>query len=202
MKRLAGLLVLLLAGCAAPQPRAPDLTTPDAAYRERAALLGSLSDWSFTGRLGLRQGDEGGSGRLDWVQRSAASDLRFRGALGAGAWRLQVKSDAARLVLADGTERVSHDVVSLVQESTGWRLPVDALGWWVLGLAAPEEMPVQVLELSEDGLPQSFQQAGWQLSYERYSDDQPAPLPTRLLARRDDVTVRLAISRWQISEER
>ncbi len=167
MKRLAGLLVLLLAGCAAPQPRTPDLTAPDAAYRERAALLGSLSDWSFTGRLGLRQGDEGGSGRLDWMQRSATSELRFRGALGAGAWRLQAGPREARLILADGTERVGVDVVALVHETTGWRLPVDALAWWVRGLTAPQEIPAQALELSDDGLPQSFQQAGWRLSRRR-----------------------------------
>lgn len=199
MKRLAGLLVIsgLLGACAAPGPMAP----PDerlTAFEARNAMLAEWETWRFTGRLGVDAGPEGGSGRLDWSQAPDLQTLRFRGALGQGAWRLSVTPTGATLELGDGTSRQDRDVDRLVQRETGWRLPLGSLAWWVRGAPDPDAPPPRVLELDDDGALAALVQGGWRIEFRRHDTVEGWRLPTRLEASRDEVTVKLAISRWAV----
>lgn len=190
-----GLFALLLVGCAAPPLR--DTADPASAYRDRAATVGAWDDWSLTARLGIRAGDDGGSGRLDWAQDASRSDLRFRGTLGQGSWRLVAEPGAARLEQADGSVRRSIDVEALVREATGWSVPVTALGWWVRGLAWPGADATGDRALNDDGTLRRLVQSGWTIEYERWgAGPSGQAMPTRLEAVRDDLSVKLAISRW------
>lgn len=190
------LLCLLLAACAAPRP-APEPADADSAYAARAEELGRWQGWSLTGRLGVTQAEDGGSGRLDWTQRQDGLAMRFRGALGQGAWRLTSDPGSARLERADGAVREAADLDALVYAETGWAMPVRALAWWVRGLAWPGGGAPARLELNADGTPKSLEQQGWRVDYERYTaGPDERLLPSRLEARRGDVTIRLAVSRW------
>ena len=108
-----------------------------AAYDIRAQKLAAVSHWGFVGKISLDDGDQGGSGRLRWAVRQDHSELDFHGAMGRGAWNLTIDPGKAVLREANGTEQTSADVNQIVQDRVGWRLPVDALQWWVRGLAAP-----------------------------------------------------------------
>ncbi|MEM1411071.1 MAG: lipoprotein insertase outer membrane protein LolB [Pseudomonadota bacterium] len=194
---IAGVLtLLLLAGCAT-RPADRPATAPETAYEARELRLAQWTEWQLTGRLGLSQGDEGGSGRLDWSQQSDSADLRFRGTLGQGAWHLYAATDGARLELADGQVREADQVEQLVNEATGWSVPVTALGWWVRGVAWPSGTAPTQLDLNDDGTPSRLDQAGWEVRYTRYGQGPgDLVLPTRLEAVRDGLVVKLAISRW------
>lgn len=187
---------LLLGACAAPSP-VPEAGDPQRAYAARVDQLSGWRDWSLTGRLGVTLGDDGGSGRLDWRQAGDESELRFRGALGQGAWRLRAEPGFARLERGDGGVREAPGVEALVLEETGWRLPVIPLGWWIRGMAWPGDDGTPLLALNEDGTPRTLEQAGWRVAFDRYERG-PGDrlLPTRLDARRGDVRVKLAVSRW------
>lgn len=190
------LLAALLAGCAAPTPR-PVPQVVDDQYHARAAELEAWPGWALRGRLGLSQGEEGGSGRLDWTQQGDAAELNFRGTLGRGAWRLVTSSDGARLELANGETRAAPEVETLVFDATGWSVPVTALRWWVRGLAWPGEAGPTQWALNEDGTPSTLSQAGWTVDFSRYTEGPGAlPLPTRLRAEKDGLVVKLAVSRW------
>lgn len=189
------LSLALLAACAAPPVR--DAADPAAAYRERAVAVGAWDDWSLTARLGISAGDDGGSGRLDWRQQAPRDDLRFRGTLGQGSWRLVSQPGAARLEQADGSVRRAVDVEALVREATGWSVPVTALGWWVRGLAWPGADGSGERAFNDDGTLRRLVQSGWTIEYERWGAGPAGQImPTRLEAVRDDLTVKLAISRW------
>lgn len=197
LARWAGplLCAILLAACAAPPVREP--VDREAAYRDRTAQVGAWDGWSLTGRLGISMGDEGGSGRLEWRREGERSDLRFRGTLGQGAWRLTAEPGAALLEQADGTVRSADDVDVLVREATGWRVPVDGLAWWVRGLAWPDAETAAERILNADGTPSRLNQAGWTIEYSRWGEGPSGlPMPLRLEAVRGDLTVKLAISRW------
>jgi outer membrane lipoprotein LolB len=190
------LLAFLLAGCAVPRPL-PTTEDPQAAYEARVDQLTPWRDWYLTGRLGVSLGDEGGSGRLDWRQAGDDTELQFRGALGQGAWRLEARPGFARIERGDGAVREAVGVDELVRAETGWQLPVVPLAWWVRGMAWPGgEVPAE-LSLNEDGTPRALVQAGWRVEFDRYeSGPGDRVLPTRLDARRGDVRVKLAVSRW------
>ena len=169
-----------------------------AAYQNRAAVLAAIPEWSFVGRISLDDGDRGGSGRLQWEVRSENSELDFHGAMGRGAWHLQIGPEGAVLKEANGAEQTATGVNALIQDRMGWPIPVEALQWWVRGLAAPGA--VEDEKFDSEGLLISLGQFGWRVDFERYDSVAGAVLPVRLNARRDNYRVKLAISRWRMDK--
>ena len=209
--RRAGFLPALCLAACATSPGPGDPVTADqrerlarAAYVERQDAIATWEAWGFSGRLSMDDGEDGGSGRLDWAVRGGVSTLEFRGALGQGAWKLVLDPDGATLSKADGSVLADPSVGDLVRRETGWRVPVDALGWWVRGLAEPGH-PAQ-FEFGDAGTQPlvALSQLGWHIRYDRYREDDELLMPSRLEATRDNGRVKLAISRWwhQAGDER
>ena len=169
----------------------------ESAYQHRAEKLGAIGEWNLVGRISLDDGDHGGSGRLQWDVKTDRSELDFHGAMGRGAWHLQIGPEAATLKEANGVEQTAQDVNGLIQDKLGWQVPMDALHWWVRGLAAPGAS--EFMQLDPDGLLTNLDQFGWSVSFSRYDSITGIALPKRLNATRDNYRVKLAISRWQIN---
>ncbi len=167
-----------------------------AANRERAEQLATMVEWGFVGKISLDDGDQGGSGRLQWDVEQDESVLDFHAAMGRGAWHLDIGPQGATLKEADGTVRTAAAVNTLIQDRMGWPIPVDALQWWVRGLAAPAAIEMQ--ELDTKGQLAHLQQLGWSVVFKRYKADAGIAMPVRLEATRDNYRVKLAISRWRL----
>lgn len=167
-----------------------------AAYLDRAETLKAISEWGFKGRISLDDGDRGGSGKLQWDVEPGKTELDFYGALGRGAWHLQIGPDGAILKEANGAEQTAPEVDLLIQDRMGWPIPVGALQWWVRGLAAPGVIDDE--RLNSEGLPVSLDQFGWHIEFTRYDSNDGVGLPTRLNARLGDYRVKLLISRWRM----
>jgi len=186
---------ILLPGCAG---HAPTVTAArqQAEFKQREAELSGWESWGFTGRLSVDDGQDGGSGRLDWRAGASGSLLSFRGALGQGAWQLELGHEGATLRLSDGSVATEPSVQALLDREVGWRIPVDALRWWVMGLSAPKPATRPRLELLGDGRLASLEQLGWRVEYQKYQTVESVPMPTRLEASNGAYRVKLAISRW------
>jgi outer membrane lipoprotein LolB len=163
-------------------------------YETRADTLRSLEHWSLDGKLAVSDGEDGGSGRLEWRAEPGLSELDFRGTLGRGAWQLDIETERAILNLANGDSWQAPDVSTLVREHVGWDVPVDALEWWVRGLAAPGR--VERRDFDADGRMTFLSQYGWDVAYDRYKEYSGMSLPMRLEARRGEQHVKLAMRRW------
>lgn len=187
-------LVLSLAACA-PAPvrmRAdPGLLAAQAA---REAALASEPDWQFQGRLAVSAAGEGGSGRIDWVQRGEGFDIRLSAPVTRASWRLQGGPGQARLEGLEGGALVGPDARELLAGATGWDIPVQSLAHWLRGGRAPG--PAQV-EFGPDGLPALIVQQGWTVEYRGWTPE-PAPRPRRVFASRGDASVRLAVDAWEV----
>ncbi len=166
------------------------------AYRERAELIAATPDWSLVGRISLDDGDQGGSGRLQWDVGSDNSELDFHGAMGRGAWHLQIGPEAVVLRESNGAEQTAAEVNALIQDRMGWPIPVDALQWWVRGLAAPGAIEKE--EIDHEGLLISLAQFGWSVDFNRYDLVAGVALPVKLNAKRDNYRVKLVVSRWRM----
>ncbi len=193
------LAIPLLNACTTVPVTKPGTISQDAsqaAYKNRAENISGVSAWSLVGRISLDDGEEGGSGRLQWVVKADHSTIDFRGAMGRGAWYLEIGPQGAVLRLADGNEHFAPAVDALIQQQVGWPIPVAALQWWVRGLAAPG--PVDEQQLDARGLLTSLKQFGWEIDFNRYASDSGVAMPTRLDARQNNYRLKLAINRWQI----
>lgn len=184
-------LALALAACAPVRQRPADAAL-EVAQRARESALAAQTDWRLSGRIALSAAGRGGSGRIEWRQQGEDFDIRLTAPVTGQSWRLQRTAGRATLEgLADGP-RTSMDAEHLLEEATGWRIPVDALSAWVRGAraAGPAE-----LSFDPAGRPATLVQSQWTVEYRAWDGGSP-PRPLKLFARQGDASVRLVIDGW------
>jgi outer membrane lipoprotein LolB len=185
------IIALLLAGCATQQsgtlPAFGDWDT-------RLAVLENVRNWGFTGRIALRNADDGFQGGLHWEQRRDYFDARVSGPLGMGTLRIAGDARAVRVTDKDGVETRLVDPEQDLRRLYGWQIPIASLRYWALGIPDPR-YPAST-ELRDDGTLSKLAQAGWQVHIDRYRDGGGQSMPRRLKASRDSAQVTLVIDRW------
>lgn len=187
----ASVALLALAGCAH-RPGAGVDPAHEAAQRAREAALQEAAGFALAGRIGVNNGRSAGSASFDWQQHETQLAFELRIPLSGATWRLSGRPGGYLLDDGKGGSRGGRDAGDLLTEATGWRIPVDALHWWVRGARDPDGRAV--LRYDADGRPVELQQHGWTLSYRAW--DETLGLPTRLIARRGSDEVRVAVLRW------
>jgi outer membrane lipoprotein LolB len=187
----------LLSACTGINTRKGE-TANTSAYKTRAGEISAIANWSLSGRLSLDDGEDGGSGKLQWRVSPESSSLDFFAAMGRGAWYLEVSETGASLRDSEGVH-TAVDVETLVMQKLGWPVPVEALHWWARGLIAPGK--AQTREVDAQGLLVSLNQFGWNINISRYDEFNGQLLPVRLEARHKNYRVKMAISQWQFQHD-
>ena len=128
-----------------------------------------------------------------WQQQPQSLLLELKGTLNLG--RLSIESSDSGALIRRGDKILSQAATldQLLWEETGISLPTHLLQYWILGLPSPA-MPHDRATTS------AFQQAGWTIEYPRYTSEGGYTLPVRLNASNEDISLRVAISRWQLGE--
>jgi outer membrane lipoprotein LolB len=201
LRRLVPVLAaFLLAACTTVPPLDSEQRIRAPLYEQRLARLSEVDSWALEGRLAVSDAADGGSGQLKWRQDGGSSRMDFHGALGRGAWRLLADESGAELEFADGTLHRARSIDSLVRRQVGWAVPVEALAWWVRGLAAPGRVQQRLLD--EEGRLSELRQDGWDIEFARYGPVSgpggDLTMPLRMTARQADRTVKLAVRRWEL----
>lgn len=184
------MLALLVAGCSVREPR------PEGAWlEERTGWLAGQQRWSVRGRLGLSDGERGGSLAFDWVAEGDHHRVHLRTLAGGQQWRLEFGPDGARLSGTDFDERVGPDADRLVREATGWPIPVRWMTRWLVGLPAPDGAE---LAYSPDGTLAALAIGDWALDFERFSvpPGYSVLMPARIEARHPPYRIRAALTGW------
>jgi outer membrane lipoprotein LolB len=182
MRSLLFLLLLSLSACSS---LTPPLTAP-AATRVNAAF-------NLNGRLAVNNNGQRHSGGLRWQHQPQRDELLLQGPLGITVAR--IISDAKLATLEQNGKRYeAENVEALMRQVLGWGLPLPVVHHWLMG-KVDDALPAQQ-ERDALGRLTSLQQAGWQVHYQRYADDQADSLPTRITFSRDDLQVKLLIDEW------
>jgi outer membrane lipoprotein LolB len=191
---LISLFLLVLSGCSSlPQVSAPPpVAVPDAqalqAEQARVRQVLAQLEWGFSGRVAVSNGRDGGSGRLDWAQAGNGFSARLSAPVTRQGWELSMDfaSGQARLEGLQGGTRQGSDARALVQQSTGWDLPIASLGDWVRGVLASDASALQ-----RDGAGRPLQFSQW------YDAEGTRPaLPRRIDAVNGQARVRLLVDQW------
>lgn len=193
------LAMVVFAGCTPLRTRTVENPALAQAYQQRLEQLRALDHWALDGRLAISDGQEGGSGNLSWLNDKRITRMSFRGALGKGAWQLQTEASGARLELANGDVHYASSVAELVLKEVGWKVPVEALTWWIKGLAQPDDWETRALD--ENGRLKKLRQFGWDVDFASYGESDGYWLPTRLSARYGEYSVKIAVREWRLGEE-
>ncbi|MCK7577983.1 MAG: lipoprotein insertase outer membrane protein LolB [Chromatiales bacterium] len=101
--------------------------------------------------------------------------------------------------LANGEIHEAATVSDLVVKELGWQVPIDALSWWVKGLADPAQWERR--ELDERGQLVTLSQFGWKVDFGNYAEVSGSWLPTKLTARRGKYLVKMVVRTWELKAE-
>jgi len=189
---LAG-ICLLVAACAPREER------PDGAWlAEREAWFDTHPNWRISGRVGLHDGERGGSLGFTWRAEGDEHRIHLRTATGGRQWRLRFSPAGAQLEGSEVGRLSGFSPDPLVERAVGWPIPVRALSWWIRGLVPPGGGRVR---FADDGTLAGVTDPVWTLDYQRFKQVDGRLLPTRLEARSDRYRVRIAIGDWQLGVE-
>lgn len=179
----------LLSACVSPgiAPSVEGRAAAEAAWNQRIASIEAANGFVLLGRLAVKGG--GLSGSLRWQQDGTRFNLRLTGPFGVGALTLD-GDDRLVAIKSKNIDLVTAEPEAVLAARTGWRLPLNALHYWVLGIPAPQS--AADVALDADGRALSLQQAGWSIRYSDYRDGSPA-LPGRIEAQREDWTAIVAV---------
>jgi len=199
------LATLLLAGCAGriAEPLPEGLTDqPPENFAQLQQQRAGFTHWTLQGKLAVRQPSDSGSAVINqWTQQGAHYQLALSSSfLVIGRTRMSGVPGYIELAVGGETYR-SSDPDSLLEDATGWRLPIDSLVWWVRGLPDPGED--YRLLFNEDEELAAIRQSDWEIRYERWNgfvEDMP-PLPARITAVKGDKQIRVVVTRWSPSED-
>ncbi len=193
MKRLLPLLLALLAAACSPTPPRPDID-PQQQWQLRQQQLGQLNRWELSGRLAVLNEDEAWHMNLMWQQRDEHYSLNIIAPLGQGSMRLHGDAVQVMLQTDEGETLNASSPEELLLQHLGWKVPVSALRYWVLGLPAPGEY---VPTLDEFGRLSKLQQAGWEIAFLDYQPRPGGELPRKVFINNHQVRVKLVIGDWQ-----
>ncbi|MDS4032314.1 MAG: lipoprotein insertase outer membrane protein LolB [Candidatus Contendobacter sp.] len=192
---LAAALTALLFGCATPSSIP---STAQGAWTARQATLAHLTTWRADGRIGVVSGQDGWHASFQWSQQDSGYHIDLSGPLGQG--RVVVESDGAwvRIQTQDGRNWTAPDADDLLEQALGVRLPVNGLRYWARGLPEPGSPPV--LQTDASGRLTRLEQQGWVIEYPAYTPTSRLnlDLPERIIARRQDLSVKLVIEQWTL----
>lgn len=179
---------LLLAACATREQR------PAGAWlEEREAWFDAHPNWEISGRVGLRDGNRGGSLGFTWEAEGDEHRIHLRTSAGGRQWRLWFTPGQAELEGTDVTRLAGRSPDPLVEEAVGWPIPVRALSWWIRGLVPPDGGRIS---FADDGTLAGVAGPVWTLEYRHFDQAEGRLLPTRLVARSGDYRVTIAIGEW------
>ena len=202
-------VVLVLGGCVS-VPKAPpassaspgDVPAFEAAQLQREIALGlsqgrcNMPAWTMVGRVALSNGKDGGSGRIEWLQADGKAEVTLAAPVTRQSWTLRNTPAGAVLEGMPNGPVQGQDAEALLRETTGWQIPVDALGCWLRGARAGVPPGGAQVSYDANGYPARIEQAGWVIDYSEWGADGGVAVPLRINAQRGEDRVRLVVDRW------
>ncbi len=180
------LAALVLSGCAGLRSRddgSAPVVEPGAAVDIKALKL--------SGRLGIKQGNEGHSGSLRWLHASPKHEITVYSPIGTTVAKIEQNADGAKLTTSDKEVYQADDADQLMEQVMGWHFPLNGMQYWVLGRVAPEGQAEE--ERGTNNRLMHLKQQEWDIQYSDYRPLANIELPYRIIMKRADVTIRLVV---------
>lgn len=159
-----------------------------------------LHSWRYTAKVAISTPQLREQANLVWQFRDQSNNVRLFGPLGAGAVKVDFDQYGVQLSDNKGVLYRGDSAAQLLQQITGWPIPVEALSYWLFVQPLPEHgFRYQLDELGDVAL---IEQSGWQIAYSDFRDyGQSHRLPRKLTARKplgdDTIMVKLVTKGWQ-----
>lgn len=188
------LLMLVLTACSTVPPRPLPELPREQSWQLRQQQLRGLTHWQISGRLAVQNENEAWNMSLEWQQRLDNYSLNITAPLGMGSMQMHGDATQVMLLTDEGESLSSNNPDNLLYQQLGWKVPVSALRYWVLGLPAPGDYQQT---LDEYGRLSQLQQANWEIKFIDYQPQLGMELPRKVFINNHLAKVKLVISDWQ-----
>jgi outer membrane lipoprotein LolB len=171
-------------------------------HLQRKQQLEAIDNWTLVGRLGIRAPNQVNSLSFSWQHDVNKQLLLLYGAFGNTYAKLSQLNNQATLELSDNKIFQSDNVEELLKDVLGYPLPVAHLDYWVRGLPFPGEKS----ELTYDALGylKTIIYKEWTITlkqYQHFETFENISLPGKIKVTNGEVTLRLALRKWNIGTE-
>ena len=187
-------LLFAATACTPLSQQRPSSTNSELLWQERHQALVELDQWQISGRTLIRQGKEAWNAGLRWQQNRGVYQIKLEGPFSQGGVTLDGSETQAILTMNDGQKLVSADPETLIAQTLGVQLPVNALRDWVRGI--PSSQKIDVLTLDDKGQITHLIQQGWDISFLKYMPFGNYSMPAKIYINHQDSSLRLAITTW------
>lgn len=189
--------ITLLSGCISLHvPTTTTRFTP-APATTRQQQLAQLTQWTASGAFSVRQQQHTDLANFSWQQHSL-SRYQVRVSSSLNLYHLIITANNNTITLNDQTHPPirAASPEALLQQTTGYRLPIRNLIYWSRGLPAPGPHQQQ---LDQYGHIHTLNQQGWKITYRRYTAIQHVDLPQLIDLTRPGLRIRIAIKQWKLT---
>jgi outer membrane lipoprotein LolB len=180
------LAALILSGCAGLRSRddgnAP-VIEPGAEVEIKALKL--------SGRLGIKQGNEGHSGSLRWLHAAPKHEITVYSPIGTTVAKIEQNESGAKLTTSDKEIYQAPDADQLMVQVMGWSFPLNGMQYWVLGRVAPDGQAEE--ERGTNNRLMHLKQQEWDIQYADYRPLANIELPYRIIMKRADIVIRFVV---------
>lgn len=139
-----------------------------APFKSQLAEHKQRSNWQYRAKVGVITPDLREQVNLVWQFDEQLNRIKLFGPLGVGAVKLEFDQNGATLHDNKGRVYQGRTADAVLEQVTGWPIPVDALGYWLFALPMPDRR--FEYQLNNTSQISHLKQLGWEIRYSDYRD--------------------------------
>jgi len=184
------LMALNLFACASMSSFEP--VTADHINESNTRRVLAIDRWHLVGRLSVRHGNQSWLSRVEWQHLKQLDVLTLSTSLGGVMARLSFSGDEIYLTDSDGATRMIAQAE--LEGLLGYSPRLQQLKYWVRGVADPSLgfLPNELAVTNG----WRFEQASWQVTLGRYHRLDGLVLPTKIVAEKKRLKIKLMVDEW------
>lgn len=154
--------------------------------------LADVDQYQVLGKMSFSDGRDGGSGRVDWQFKGGFITAELKAPLGSKSWQIEEYDGGAKISTSEGYTGFSETAQALVSQELGWMVPWNELKSWIKGTPdVPEDARIIV---HSDGY--DIHEKGWVIQYSKLRNFDNNELPTKIIARKENYSIKVSIKKW------
>ncbi|WP_117233523.1 lipoprotein insertase outer membrane protein LolB [Vibrio maerlii] len=193
---------LYLVGCATP----PESET-NVDWQQHQSQLQEITHFRVTGKLGYKDSEQSQSLNFIWQHSPEKSELRLTNFLGQTMLNLTTDGTSTKVDTFGGDSYTGSNPSQLIYQLTGIIIPYQQMNSWIKGVPTSNDTYTLNEQSTLASISSPITNKPWLLSYQSYMDvastanaqDAQLPMPKSLRLTRDDLLIKLAITKWTLN---
>jgi outer membrane lipoprotein LolB len=194
------LALMLTHGCSTQQSQLTEQQKYQT-IKQRNEKLSQINDWQFNGKIAFIQSDKRESASIWWQyqQENSRQKIDLTSYLGINILHLESNKNIYTLEVG-GESYQSSDLNEMIYSLTGLILPVDALTYWLRGLAynSNDTISYHIDSKLPLMLTSEYNNQHWQITYANYRRVNDVQLATKLTIKQNDQLIKILVKKWTL----